>query len=352
MSPIRACDGYGIWGGGDSFNRYRQCGVVVPRSPAIVSVLASGTEETSHFEWFKCRTVIKLPASFLSCFWDTLLLQASVSEPAVSHAVLALSSVHKLGAVDANGQKNISSNVANEQEQYMLKHYGKAISHLQPHFSNKDRASFRVTLIACFTFICLDFLRGHFEAAQVHLESGLKILEQMQALCNGNNGIVPSRPCRESTDEWIVEAFSRLHLQVELFKHTYQHPCPVLPAAEPETPALVFHSINEAWQPLGRLLPEIFHLTQQGRQAMCECESRRPPPRCLNIRNTFEQGLRGGLTHTKRSRKPCKATCLLGKQKLTSYYARTTQWQRSWQTPVCSQTTSRRLTPTQNNSLF
>ena len=157
-------------------------------------------------------------------------------------------------------------------------------------------------------FVCLEFLRGHFKTAQIHLQNGLKILVEMQMLSNGNDGILRLKPCRESTDDWIVEAFSKLHLQVELFKHTYQHPCLVLQAAGPETPVLVFHSINEAWQQLERLLNKVFHLTHQGRQqAVSECESFRHPlallerqqrirtelAQWLDIYNAFKKALQG-----------------------------------------------------------
>ena len=273
-STGRFCDGYGIWGGGESFYRNRQSVTAlkdVPRPPPSVSVFASGTEEKEYFEWFKCRTAIKLPGSFVSRFWDTLLFQASSNEPAVLHAVLALSSVHKRGTVDANVQ-TVPENGSNDQESSTLKHYIKAISHLKPHFSRKDKASFQVALITCVTFVYLEFLRGYFRTAQTHLQNGLKILIETHLLSNGGDGILRSKPCLDSTDDWIVEAFSRLHLQVELFKHAYQHPCLVLQAASPETHTLVFHSINEAWQQIGQLLNEVFYLTHLARQqGACEC---------------------------------------------------------------------------------
>ena len=304
-STGRACDGYGIWGGGENFYRHRQSitGLKdVPRPPLSVSVFASGTEEKEYFEWFKCRTAIKLPGSFVSRFWDTLLFQASSDEPAVLHAVLALSSVHKRGVFNANGQTE-SDNVSNEQEQITLKHYVKAIGHLQPHFLTKNRASFRVALITCATFVCLEFLRGHFTTAQNHLQNGLKILGETQMLSNGNNGILRSKSCLESTDDWIVEAFSRLHLQVELFKYAYQHPCLVLQAAGPETQPLVFHSINEAWQDLGRLLNEVFYLTHLGRQ-QAACTSVRNPPLLLESQQRIRTELARWLEVYEAFRKP------------------------------------------------
>jgi hypothetical protein len=185
--------------------------VSFPRPPASVSLLSSaGTEEKGYFAWFKCRTASKLPGSFICCFWNKLLFQASLNEPAVLHAVLALSSVHKSGIINAEG------NDPNEQEYFTLQHYVKSISHLQPHFATQDRASSRVALITCVVFVCLELLRGHFKTAQIHLQNGLKILEEMQILSNADDGILGLKHCRESADEWIVEAFSRLHLQVEL----------------------------------------------------------------------------------------------------------------------------------------
>jgi hypothetical protein len=132
--------------------------------PARVSFLIANAAEKEYFDWFKCRTLMKLPASFRSHIWTTLLLQASLDKPAVLHAVLALSSVHR--AVTLNSGRQEQNNTAsNKVEQLTLQHYLKAICHLQPHFAARDRASFRVALITYVVFVSLDFLLGHFAAA-------------------------------------------------------------------------------------------------------------------------------------------------------------------------------------------
>ena len=273
ISTGRICDGYGIWDGdGENLHRHRACVTgmrdkrVIPRLPASISIpFSDNTEEKEYFEWFKCRSATKLPGSFISRFWDTLLFQASLNEPAVSHAILALSSAHKGAIVNADDQTKVTS-APSEQERFALKHYVKAINHLQPCFSVKDRTSFRVTLITCIAFVCLEFLRGHFKIAQAHLQNGLQILIEAEMLSNDNIGILQSKPHQESTDDWIIEAFSRLHLQVELFKYTFQHPCLVLQVTSPQSPTLVFHSINDAWQQLGQILNRVFLLTHHARQ--------------------------------------------------------------------------------------
>ncbi|KAF2714102.1 hypothetical protein K504DRAFT_425277 [Pleomassaria siparia CBS 279.74] len=265
----RVCDGYGIWGGGGS-SHSNQRGTtgseflqLVPQPPT------SRTDGKGYLAWFKTRTMIKLPGTYrASNFWSTLLLQASFSEPAVLHAVLALSSVHKRETADMDGQR--PSNISpDEQEKFTLRNYSKAIaaiSDLRPHFTLKDRASFWVTLITCVVFVCVEFLRGHFETGQLHLENGLNILGEMQLLCNQGDASVRLKHQADSTDDWIVQAFSRLHLQVELFKYTYEHSCSFRNTIQFDIPTSEFHSIPDGWHSLERLLNAIFYLISDGRQ--------------------------------------------------------------------------------------
>ena len=240
-------------------------GDLAPRPLECFSIFAGNTDENRYLEWFKCRTVIKIPGPFVLTFWDTLLFQASWNEPAVLHAILTLSSIHKREISDGNSQSR-SDGLPDEQEQFMLQHYNRAIHHLQPHFSAKDRASVRVALITCAVFIGLEFLRGNFETAQTYLRSGLDVLRESQIPSNVEDGIFLLKPSHDSIDSFIVEAFFRLHVQVELFKQSYQHPYLVLLAYGPEARIFIFHSVNEAWHRLELLLNEVFQAIEQGRQ--------------------------------------------------------------------------------------
>ncbi|KAH6666354.1 C6 zinc finger domain protein [Halenospora varia] len=275
VSSGRNCDGYGIWGGGGNVHGPQQRSQGLqdnPRDHSIhlpVSIIPSGAEERLGFEWFKCRTATKLPGSFISGFWTTLVFQASFSEPAILHAILALSSIHRNSSTNVeNGVEKRNNIPLDENEHFALRSYVKAISYLQPHFSTTNRASLRVALITCVVFIYLELLRGHFQTAQIHFHSGLRILEEMEFLSRETDGILRLNPCRQSADDWILEAFSRLHLQIELFKHSFQHPYIALQLAEPRTPYLSFHSINEVWQGIERLLNKVFHLTHQRRRKL------------------------------------------------------------------------------------
>jgi hypothetical protein len=213
--------------------------------PARVSFLIANAAEKDYFDWFKCRTLMKLPASFRLHFWTTLLLQASLGEPAILHAVLALSSVHR--GVTLNGGRQEQNNSASDKvEQLTLQPYLKAIRHLQPHFAARDRASFRVALIACIVFISLDFLRGHFAAAQIHLQNGLKLLGELHSLSGENQELLILGSCSEGVDHWIVEEFSGLNIQVELFKYFHPHPSLLQQAVEPGRPSGTFSTFKKA----------------------------------------------------------------------------------------------------------
>lgn len=271
VSTGRSCDGYGIWDStADAANFPNPSALskdsnVILRGLPYVSVLTKSTDETHYFEWFKCRALKKLPGAFILNFWNTLIFQASLDEPAVWHAVLTLSSVHKEEMSEDYGEMESKSG-PDQQEQFMLQHYTNAIHHLEPHFLSKDKASVRVALITCLVFIHLEFLRGRFQTAQNHLQNGLKVLRELQVLCNTKDGILISQASQNSSDNWIVEAFSRIYIQVELFKHTYRHRCLVLHAPEHSPAVSVFYCLEEAWKALERLLSRIIHLVERTHQ--------------------------------------------------------------------------------------
>lgn len=269
LSTGRICDGYGIWGGGSQALTAKAKHMHIPLSNPATAFTSLNPHEKLYFDWFKCRTSTKISATFSSGFWSTLVFQAGSKEPAVLHALLALSSAHKKGVVEMGIHRNsLEAEAMNQQEQFTVQQYVKAIGHLQPHFSARDRASCRVALITCVVFVCLEFFRGHFATAQIHLQNGLDILAHMQGLADAKSGILALKPCQEATDAWIVEALSRLHIQVELFRHLYYHPCVILqPAPYPQTtPPDHFDSLNDAWKGLELVYNQIFHLTHRARQ--------------------------------------------------------------------------------------
>ncbi|KAI0192605.1 hypothetical protein EV127DRAFT_362364 [Xylaria flabelliformis] len=281
-STGRACDGYGIWGGGGSGKLYglrrpRDNIVAAVASPMSlhIPVFVASAVEKEHFDWFRYHTLSKLPGSFNSDFWVTLLPQACLSERAVLNAVLALSSVHR-GRGKGN-QKLASMKPVNEAEIFTLEHYLQAITHLQPYFSCRNRASLRITLIVCIVFVCIDLLRGNFNSARNHVRGGLRLIADMQQLvCGGigNNSINnvngsthPKVVIGDSIDHWIMEVLSRLYIQINLCQPPSTHSS-IAPfqIPSPHPPLRKFHSSRFAWLDLDRQLHRILHIASQARQ--------------------------------------------------------------------------------------
>ncbi len=109
VSTGRVCDGYGVWGHGVNFHGHRQrppvskdSNVVAPLLSLSVSLFTGLSDEREFLEWFKCRTSKKIPGASILALWDVLLYPASLSEPALLHAILSLSSLHKREVYDSN----------------------------------------------------------------------------------------------------------------------------------------------------------------------------------------------------------------------------------------------------------
>lgn len=267
------CDGYGIWGGGGNNygNRSIAVGGASNRLSWSIRALPGSTignispDEKASFEWFTVRAIKKLPGSFGFAFWDTLIFQAVSNERAILHAVLAVSSTHKKAALD--GAVLGSDTTPDEYERFALRQYSKSIDHLQPHFSaTNDRAAIRVMLVACVVFTSLESLRGYYVRGSIHLRNGFKLLQEYLTLSTVFIDNLPSlRLSRDSTDDRIIEAFTRLYVQAKLLGQSFEdlQPIPCVLATKPIP--ILFKSFNEARMHLDHILSSIIHLTEQCR---------------------------------------------------------------------------------------
>ncbi len=223
-------------------------------------------DEQASLDWFVVRTAKKLPGTFVSGFWDTLIFQAVSNEQAVLHAVLALSSTHKRAAID--GEVLGVATAPDDQERFALRQYSKSIGHLQSHFLAKsDRASIRVILVACVVFIGVESLRGCYTRGCVHLCTGLNLLQEYLSSSNILIGDHPNlgRP-RDSADDWIIEAFTRFYIQAKLLGQDLRGigPIPHVLLTSQHSPTL-FSSFREARLHLDYILSDAIYLTNKCR---------------------------------------------------------------------------------------
>lgn len=282
LSTGRACDGYGIWGGGGGGShlhgtRRARDGLVVVTSPSpsYIPILVATAAEKECFDWFHHRTLYRLPGSFNNDFWSTLLPQACISEPAVFSAVLALTRVHRWNAgLEKRRWDGVTSlSPVDRPETFALKHYLQAIAHLQPIFSTRDRTSIRVILIACIVFISIDLLRGHFDTARNHVRCGLRLIADMQEQASNEvsgESSDATKPRlefgRDPIDDWIIVVLSRLHIHINLCQPPESHSHTPLLIASPHPLRQVFDSRKTAWLELDRLHHQLTSLTYQAHQ--------------------------------------------------------------------------------------
>ncbi|KAK6950697.1 hypothetical protein Daesc_007222 [Daldinia eschscholtzii] len=265
-STGRVCEGYGIWGGGGNDYGRRPTGSSARSltsfyTPKLVQTVSK--EETRCLEWFAYRSVLKLPGVFRFEFWDKLIFQAASTEPAVLHAIIALSSAHKREGLCFDTTPDTA---LDEQEHFVLKHYTDAITHLQSHFTSKTNRSIRVALITCLMFIIMEYLRGNFLTGYNHLQNGLRVLNEFSARSNAiDRYSLFQEPCCDSADAWIIQAFIRLDVQAKFqhrgsqFLNITQEDCshdgPAIPP--------IFQSVNQGRQLLDRIISQIFYLHHQ-----------------------------------------------------------------------------------------
>ncbi|RYP45871.1 hypothetical protein DL768_007828 [Monosporascus sp. mg162] len=235
---------------------------ISPTKPLLLGTITpKSQDEHSYLEWFRCRTAVKFQGAFGSPFWDALVIRASLEEPSIFHAMLALSSAHKricIGVAEVESERS-----PDRLEQFTLREYSKAINHLlEPHFAQKDKASIRVALVACMLFICLEFMRGRYRTGNNHLQSGIKLLAGLQhdpERGDGRCNILAREFNREPIDDWLIEAFTRMNLLAAQFNQGYwMPPSPHISNYQP--PPMTFESVTQARNMLDGMFKDVFHL--------------------------------------------------------------------------------------------
>lgn len=219
-------------------------------------------QEGEAFQFFRTRSTVKLPGIFGSDFWEHLVLQLSLREPAVLHAVIALAATHRRGVTPGQLRRPFShpehvGSVMDPNERLALQQYNKAISHLRGHLESGEAQSLRITLASCVVFTCIELLKGDIETSQAHFRSGWRLLRQIN---------VASRPTWDSTDEHLSEAFTRISIQPPAFDQGSEYADMTLPARSnrPSSPfPSIFGSMKEARRHLDWLLHDIHLLSAE-----------------------------------------------------------------------------------------
>jgi hypothetical protein len=173
-----------------------------------ISVHVPGNaEEKRGFDFFLWNTAAELSGYYDSSFWGRLILAASAQKPSIRHAVIAIGALHE----DFSRKRLVPSTPSAEDQktQFALNQYAKAMGALRRSLSSGKEESL-TALMSCILLVCFDSLRGWFEAAMVHLQSGLRILRDMRTSSERNHII----------EDNIAPLFMRLSIQSIIYVNT------------------------------------------------------------------------------------------------------------------------------------
>ncbi|KAF5868013.1 putative transcription factor cys6 protein [Botrytis fragariae] len=198
----RKCDGYSS----DIMISSQKCTPYIDLIQQISVHIPGNAEEKRSFDFFLRNTAAELSGYYDSSFWGNLVLAASTQKPSLRHAVIALGALH-----EDFSRKRLHSAPSSENQntQLALNQYSKAIGALRRSLSHGKEEPL-TALMSCILFVCFDSLRGHYESAMVHLQSGLGILRDIRKSSTRNQII----------EEKIAPLFRRLSLQSIIYVET------------------------------------------------------------------------------------------------------------------------------------
>ncbi|EPE04963.1 c6 zinc finger domain-containing protein [Ophiostoma piceae UAMH 11346] len=191
-------------------------------SSPSVSAWATSAQEKHAFDFFQNTTAPCLAGDLDAVFWRVLVLQVCHSEPAVRHAVLAISSLHEVFLRPSPSKTaSVPPSDASRVHEFALQQYNKAIAHLlddmkrdktsseedggdddgdddndddsndnaEDYGSRFQDASQDIAgpglqrpvapLMTCILFLCIEVMQGKDKEALLHLEQGRHILSQL-----------------------------------------------------------------------------------------------------------------------------------------------------------------------------
>ncbi|KAI5459648.1 hypothetical protein BGZ63DRAFT_388448 [Mariannaea sp. PMI_226] len=226
----RKCDGY------QTPSPRSTQGAMSPSPTPGFESSSSASQTARAFDYYRTRSAGVLSGKLDNDFWGGLVLRLSATEPAVHHAILAVSSLHEYVDVKSATGRELNRTFA-------FREYGNAIRSLR-NWSQRDEPS-AVPLIVCILFICIEFLADRDAASQMHILQGRKILA---GLTDDHS------PSMEIIKHWLVPIYSRLSLASILFGN---QPASIPAHLKPSTevPA-IFASIEYARSSLYLILDE------------------------------------------------------------------------------------------------
>ncbi len=251
-----------------------------PIAPQIVP--AASPQDCRGFDYFRLEAIQDLSGCFDHAFWSSFVLQASLTEPCIWHAVLALSASHESYKLTYMNRPLIEQARAESQKCLSLKQYTKAVS-LLVHGISTQQPRLTVVLISCIIFIYIEFVQDNLDAALNHLKSGLKLVSEPQ----------PSS-LADVVDESIIQLLTRLHAQAIIHGHrSYNYnAASMLPlSVKPKANLTTIKDVSEAHAHLRTHITNIFafHRQTEDPRFVQDRRANHPFPDPLSIEATCQK---------------------------------------------------------------
>ncbi|KAJ1712077.1 hypothetical protein NYO67_5769 [Aspergillus flavus] len=132
------------------------------------------SDERRCFSYFQCSTIPMINVWFDHQMWERLTLQMSHAEPAICHAVVAVSALQQL--VETTGIPVLPEDMTNRYHRFALGQYNRAVTHLISRMNSNDPSVKNMALMCCLLFVVFELTRGRYDLAIVHLQNGVKLL--------------------------------------------------------------------------------------------------------------------------------------------------------------------------------
>lgn len=182
-------------------------GAGVPQAPLTLLYEWASSDERRAFHFFQHVTAPCLSGDLDGAFWRVLVLQICQSEPAVRHAVLAVSSLHE-AMVQASMVANYMD--AEGRSSFALYQYNRAIACLLDQMRTVDARPL-VPLLTCVLFVCIELMQSKDRDSLIHLAQGRQILSQLGRKASARN------PEIDLIKQHLVPMYTRLSLTSLMF---------------------------------------------------------------------------------------------------------------------------------------
>ncbi|KAF2829376.1 hypothetical protein CC86DRAFT_258972, partial [Ophiobolus disseminans] len=165
-------------------------------------------DNVQYLEFYHHRAASTLSTTFDKDFWSRTPLQIAQSELCVRHALIALSCLNKTepGALK---QARLGL-LAPAKQKTLLTHYNKSVKLLVQRI-NEPSFPPEVGLVCCLLFVCIEFMRGNFDAAMAHYKSGLHILSTYRS------DQIADSSARNMVEETLTPMFARMIITATVF---------------------------------------------------------------------------------------------------------------------------------------